>query len=154
MNIILTVDNQVIIDMNLDTSLLPRLLQGCGGASVTQTVSKSTPMSKTQAQDLLSRIDEKSVIFLKQIAANNGTIAWGEMRKIFGIDDKEDTTSFTARYGKGITRALRNLLNNKSARLVWWNDEDWDWESKEPDTFEVYVDGPALQALREATEAS
>jgi hypothetical protein len=72
------------------------------------------------------------------------------MRNIFDIKEKDDTTSFTARYGKGITRSLRNVLNNKSARLIWWNDEDWPEESEEWDRCKVYIDGPALQALHDA----
>jgi hypothetical protein len=106
-------------------------------------------MSKAQAQVLLSRVDEKSQHFLKQLAANDGAITWGEMRKIFGIVEEDDWASFSAGYGKGITRALRNILQDKSARLVWRHDEDWN-ESQESDPCEVYIDGPALQALHEA----
>jgi hypothetical protein len=149
MNITLSVDGQVAIDMNVNTALIPKLLQSFGGAILAQAVPKSTPISKAQAQELLSRIDEKSVRFLKQLAANDGTISWGEMRKIFGIEKEEDWSSFSAGYGKGITRAVRHILADKSARLVWWIDEDWD-QSEESDPCEVYVDGPALQALRDA----
>jgi hypothetical protein len=150
MNITISVDGQVAVDVNVNTALIPKLLQGFGGSILAQAVPKSTPMSKAQAQELLSRIDEKSVHFLKQLAANDGTITWGDMRKIFDIKEIDDTTSFTARYGKGITRALRNILNNKSARLVWWNEEEWPDDTEEWDRCEVYIDGPALQALREA----
>jgi hypothetical protein len=149
MNITLSVDGQVAIHMNVNTALLPKLLQSVGGVHVAQAVPKSTPVSKKQMEELLSRIDAKSVHFLKTLAASEGTITWGEMRAIFGIEKEDDWSSFSAGYGKGITRALRHILQDRSARLVWWNDEDWD-ESEEYDPCEVYIDGPALQALREA----
>jgi hypothetical protein len=137
-------------DLNLSTALAPKSLRSLDAAIIAQTGSRSTPMSKGQAQELLSRIDPKSVELLTQIAANDGEITWGEIRSIFDIKEIGDTTSFTARYGKGITRSLRNLLNDKSARLIWWNDEDWSEESEEWDQCKVYVDGSALQALRDA----
>lgn len=152
MNITLAVDGQVVININLDTALIPKLLPSFGGAITAHHhhMSKSTPVSKAQMEELLSRIDTKSVQFLKQLAANNGSITWGEMRSIFGIDTTDDWTSFSAGYGKGITRALRNILQDKSARLIWWLDEEWDEEAEDWDPYHVYIDGPALQTLRQA----
>jgi len=41
------------------------------------------------------------------------------------------------------------LLLAKSARLVWWNDSDKTWEEDNKDPAFLYVDGSALQALRQ-----
>jgi hypothetical protein len=147
MNLVLSVDGQVVIDMNVNTALVPKLFQTLGGELVAHSIPKSTTVSKVQMQALLSRIDLKSVHFLKQLAANNGSITWGEMRAIFGIEKKKDWSAFSAGYGKGITRALRHILQDKSARLVWWVDEDWD-DEVDWDSCLVHIDGPALQALR------
>jgi hypothetical protein len=153
MNIELRVDGEAIIKMELNAALLSQLLTISLPALGAETIAKSTPMTKAQAQELLSRIDSKSAHFLKLIAANNGNITWGEMKDIFGITD---WTAFSAGHGKGITRALRHILDNKSARLLWWNDAEWkdeegnDLDPSEQDSCPVYIDGAALHALQEA----
>jgi hypothetical protein len=149
MDIEIKMDGKVLVKMNLNPSLLAALLRGTSLKAVAHGVPKSTPATKAQIEDLLSRIDGKSVVFLKLIAGKNGMITWGEMRSIFGIEDEDDWSAFSASYGKGITRAFRHILGDKSARLVWWDDDAWDDEADELDSFEVYVDGAALQALRE-----
>lgn len=151
-NIVVTVDGQVAIDADINVPLIVRLLQRASAVTLTQSVPKSTPISTDQARELLARVDEKSAHFLKQLAANGGKMTWGEMRKLFGINDVQETSAFTNRYGKGITRALRHLLGDKSARLVWWDDFEWVWDDLDKvDAYKVYIDGPALLALQEAT---
>jgi hypothetical protein len=138
---------------SMGTTLIPKLLRSASAETEGLPVSKSTSMTKMQAEELLSRIDAKSAHFLRQLAANSGSITWGEMRDVFGIEDEDDWSAFSAAFGKGVTRALRHILQDKSARLMWWNDDDWA-EAEEKGTldhFKVYVDGPALNALREAT---
>jgi hypothetical protein len=117
---------------------------------VSSAVAQSTTMTTAQVADLLSRIDPKSVHFLKQLAANNGAITWGDTRTIFGIADNDDWSSFSAGYGKGITRAMRHMLGDKSARLVWWKHTKQQWDD-DPDSVVLRVDGPTLHALRQAT---
>jgi len=151
-NIVLTVDGQIAIDADINLPLIIKLLRGASVAALIQRVPKSTPISTDQARELLARVDEKSAHFLKQLAANGGEMTWGEMRKLFGIGDVQETSAFTNRYGKGITRALRHLLGDKSARLVWWDDFEWVWDDLDKvDGYKVYMDGPALRALQEAT---
>jgi hypothetical protein len=146
------IDGQSLVNMELNETLLTRLL---GSVTAPIAVARSTPITLAQTEALLSRIDGRSVQFLKQIAANNGKIAWGEMRRIFGITNGTDSgwSEFSASYGKGITRALRHLTGDKSARLVWWDDAEWPNGSAAGswDSCNVYVDGPALESLRSAT---
>jgi hypothetical protein len=101
--------------------------------------------------DLLSRIDQKSVHFLRAIAADpNGSISWQEMRKIFGLS-KTDWSGYSRSYGKGITRAFRHALGgHKSAKLIWWDDAAWDTHEWDDPACKVFIDGGALAALRAA----
>ena len=116
-------------------------------------VPRSTPMTGEQARELLSKVDSKSARFLRQIAANGGKITWDDMRSIFGIAKKDDWNAYALSYGKGITRAFRHLLQNRSARLVWWIDKDWSTEPWGSDLVAVYIDGPALQSLKSVIES-
>lgn len=143
-------DGHTIVKMELELERLVKLLKGEADQIQTMTtLSKSTPMTKSQAEELLSKVDPKSARFLRQIAANNGSITWDAMREIFGIEKNDDWNAYALSYGKGITRAFRHLLQSKSARLVWWIDEDWEKEPWGSDLVAVYIDGPALQALQE-----
>ena len=56
--------------------------------------------------------------------------------------------------GKDIAKAARPVLHDKSARLVWRNEHEWiGLEKGEDVACRLHVDGPALQALKEATAA-
>ena len=147
MNIEILVDGEAALKLEINETLLKRFLQVHPSNTDAAKVAQSTSLTKAQAEELLSRIDTKSVLFLKQIAANNGSITWSEMMSIFNIDEWR---SFSSAHGKGITRALRHILNDKGARLIWWKDEEWEDKEVE-DLCRVYVDGEALQALRDAT---
>ena len=150
MNIEMVVDGRslVKIDVNLATLVLALResvkKEERGGA-------ESTPANKSQMRELLSRIDQKSVAFLRRIAASeDGSITWTQMREVFAIKQADDWSAYSGSFGKGMTRAYRNILGDRSARLVSWNEADWteyDWDS---DMCNVYVDGPALVALRAA----
>jgi hypothetical protein len=148
MRLELKIEDQVIVKAEIDISALLPLLQttthssGAAPSAVTQSI----VMTVEQVTDLLSRVDPKSAEFLKKIGENNGTISWGDTRAIFGIEAAGDWSAFASSYGRGITRAVRYVTGIKSARLVWWNNPDWDEEN--PDPFTLHVDGPALQALR------
>jgi hypothetical protein len=150
MNVEVRIDGVVLVKMEVNPAGLSNLLRGSALGVESHTIPKSTPVTKAQIEELLSRIDARSARFLKQIGVNNGTITWGEMRAIFDIKDEDDWSSFSAGYGKGITRALRHILKDKSARLVWWIDSEWN-ENDDWDPCKVYVDGAALQALRQAS---
>jgi hypothetical protein len=104
---------------------------------------KSYALTPPQAEQLLRNVDPKTADFLKAIAQGNGEIKFGEMQKIFGI---KEWTDFTTRFGKGLTRALRHLTDNSSAKLLWWDDEEWKSETDKEGP--VYIDGPALKSLR------
>ena len=55
------------------------------------------------------------------------------MKTIFETG-KDDWSAYSAGYGKGITRALRHILDTKSARLIWWRDEEIGGLRKRMDT--------------------
>ena len=150
MQIQVIVDGQTVLDAALDLDKL--LGHGSGDSIVAQivagrTVPKSTPISKEQAQELLSRLDPKTVTFLKQLAINGGKMTWSQMRTLFKIPQQGDTKAFTAHYGKGLTRSLRNITGDPSANLIFWDDDEWVDENKF-DALYVYCDGPALAALQ------
>ncbi|CAA9533259.1 MAG: hypothetical protein AVDCRST_MAG31-2588 [uncultured Sphingomonas sp.] len=104
---------------------------------------KSFPISPAQAQQLLRKVDAKTVDFLRVLAEKQGEVSFGEMKKIFGIKEWSD---FSTRYGKGLTRALRHLTDNSSATLLWWVDDEW--KSNDDAEGPIYVDGTALKSLR------
>jgi hypothetical protein len=129
----------------------PELLRGLlGDQAVVTVIPKSTPITSDEAEELLKRVNATSRDFLRKIARNGGRMLWGEMRKLFSIEDQKDTTAYHNGPGKGITRALRAVTGNKKARLLWWTDADWVDEDRY-DLAPVYIDGPALDALRVAS---
>jgi hypothetical protein len=166
-NLEIIIDGKPLLKAEIDFSLFRNLLHGTpvpfempkstpastpmSPAAVPFEVPKSTPMSPAEITDLLSRIDPKSVTFLKQIGANNGTITWAATRVILGIEDPENWKAYSGGLGKGITRAMRKILGDESARLVWWDDNDPRWESSPEDKDQalLYVDGPALKSLQQ-----
>jgi hypothetical protein len=150
MNIEINVEGQVLVKMEIDLSLLPGLLDRAdSGAQLSP--SRSTPASRDQMEELLRRVDPRSAQLLRSIAASKGgSISWVRMRQIFGIRSKSNWAAYSGSHGKGITRALRNILNNRSARLIWWNDNDWDSNDWDSAKCAVYIDGPALVSLRAA----
>jgi hypothetical protein len=148
MNIAINVEGHVLITMMVDLAVLPKLLGTAAAPQLVAADHRSTAATKEQMEELLTRIDSKSVDFLKAIArSRNGSVTWLKMRQIFRIRAKSDWNSYSGSYGKGITRAFRHILKSKTARLIWWNDDEW---TDETDSFRVHMDGPALRSLREA----
>jgi len=144
-------DGHTVVKVEIEIEKLAKLFKGeINQLQTMASIPTSTPMTKLQAEELLSKVDPKSARFLRQIAANNGSISWDAMREIFGIAKKDDWNAYALSYGRGITRAFRHLLQSKSARLVWWIDDDWKNEPWGSDLVAVYIDGPALKALQEA----
>lgn len=144
----LLLDGRCVVKVDLNLPLLVQALQSSVGKQVN---ARSTPATEAQMRDLLSRIDPRSVEYLKGIARNaDGTITWKNMRLIFGIEKENDWSAYSGSFGKGITRAYRKILGNQTAKLVWWNDADWDEADWDDDMCAVFVDGPALEALRAA----
>ncbi len=151
MNFEIFVDGQPLVKLDFNLPVLARVLKdSANGQDVAD--AESTPATEDQMEDLLSRIDERSAQFLKAIAASEtGSISWKRMREIYGIKKEDDWGAYSGSFGKGITRAYRNILGSKTARLVCWNDDVWAVEEWDSDLCCVYIDGPALTALRAAT---
>lgn len=136
----------VKVDLNL-----PMLFQALQTSVRKEANARSTPATEAQMRDLLSRIDPRSAEYLKAIARNaDGTMTWKDMRPIFGIEKAEDWPAYSGSFGKGITRAYRKILGDPTAKLVWWNDADWEDVDWDDEMCAVFVDGPALDALRAA----
>ncbi len=147
MNIEMFVDGQLLVKTDLDFPLLLKVIADAARQHASE--SKSTPATESQMKDLLSRIDQRSVEYLNTIAASeDGSITWHKMREIFGIKKENDWAAYSGSFGKGITRAYRKILNDKSARLIWWIEADWDEYEWDSDMCCVSIDGPALSALR------
>jgi hypothetical protein len=149
MTINILIDGKSIVKIDLDADALIKAIRAAmtGGDTF-----QSTPASVEQMKQLLARIDERSVSFLKALASSKeGSLSWAEMRKIFGIKEEDNWNAYSGSFGKGITRAYRNILGDKTARLVWWIDKDWEEYDWDDDLCCVYVDGQALQSLRSIT---
>ena len=142
MELDISIDGKKIATLTVDRAALARVLATASDADDTF----STPMTPRNAKDLLSRIDPKSVELLTAIAnSDNGRIMWGDVKEILDIEEWKD---FSRRYGKGITRAFRHILDDGDARLIHWDDDDWEGDEDEWDDCEMWVDGQALESLR------
>lgn len=148
MNLEMVIDGQRLVKVEINLPLLKRVIREA--IREQEAGFKSTPATDVQLRELLSRVDPKSAKFLNSIAmSDNGSITWAKMREIFGIKD-DDWTAYSSSFGKGITRAYRKILENNSARLIWWDDDTWDVDNGDSPANLVYIDGPALTALRVA----
>jgi len=150
MNVEILVEGQSLVKIDLNLSVLMRVFREATGNDGISNA-KSTPGTEMQLRELLSRIDQRSVQFLKALAASeSGSITWTKMRGIFGIEEESDWVAYSGSFGKGITRAYRNIMGDKTAKLVWWIDSEWEDQDWDSENCSVYVDGPALVALRAA----
>ena len=62
-------------------------------------------MTKAQAQQLLSRVDTTCAEFLERLAADRGTLTWGETKALFEVRNWE---AFATGPGKQIAREVRD----------------------------------------------
>lgn len=149
MNLELLVNGEAVVKMEINTTLLSQLLQLKVSPAGAAELAKSSPLTKAQAEALLSQVDKKCAEFLKRVAANQGVLTWGETKALFNVKDWD---AFTSGPGKTLARATRHVLHDKSARLVWRIEHEWEGlEKGEDEVCMLHVDGAALQALREAT---
>jgi hypothetical protein len=149
MNLELRLNGETIAKMEIDAALLSRILQWKAAPGHAAEPAKSSPLTAAQAEELLSQVDEKCGQFLTRIAAGDGVLTWGETKALFKIKDWD---AFASGPGKALARAVRRVLDDKSARLVWRIEHEWEGlEKGEDEVCMLHVDGPALQALREAT---
>jgi hypothetical protein len=144
MNIELRVDGEVIVRMDVNAGLLAQLVAMNGEAKSI----RSTPLTASQAERLLATLSKKNADLLRRIAENDGWITWGEVKQLYGA---RDWSAFKAGAWKEITQASRDVLNDKSASLVWRNESEWEGlDEGENEICKIHVDGAALIALREA----
>ncbi|MCA0422181.1 MAG: hypothetical protein LCH61_02465 [Proteobacteria bacterium] len=146
MNIRIIAEGEMVANINVDLVKFAALLSAVARKPSTGP-QRSADISVRQVEELLGRLDAKSVLLLKRIAENDGEASWAEMQEIYGLDEY-DWSGFSSRYGKGITRSLRNITGVKSDILLFWDDEEWpenDWSEAK-----VYIDGSALRALKDA----
>jgi hypothetical protein len=145
----LLVNGEAVVKMEINANLLSQIFQLNVSPAGAAEPAKSSPLTKAQAETLLSQVDEKCADFLKRVAANQGVLTWGETKALFHIKDWD---AFASGPGKTLARAVRHVLHDKSARLVWRTEHEWEGlEKGEDEVCMLHVDGAALQALREAT---
>lgn len=150
MNLELRMNGEAVVKMEINATLLSQLLQAKASAAGAEPA-KSSPLTREQAEALLAHVDERCAEFLGRIAANQGELTWGETKALFKI---ADWAAFASGPGKSLARAVRHILQDKSARLVWRMEHEWEGlEKGEDEVCMLHVDGAALQALREATGA-
>jgi hypothetical protein len=149
MNLELLVNGEAVVKMEINANLLSQIFQLNVSPAGAAEPAKSSPLTKAHAETLLSQVDEKCADFLKRVAANQGVLTWGETKALFHIKDWD---AFASGPGKTLARAVRHILHDKSARLVWRTEHEWEGlEKGEDEVCMLHVDGAALQALREAT---
>jgi hypothetical protein len=150
MNLEIKLDGQTLVNIDINTQLAARAGREFRAPLPEATHSwRSTPMTVPQARELLSKIDPKSKVFLLELARKDGTLSWRDMRAIYELDAEAEWSVYSRGWGKGITRALRFIMKDNSAKLVWWNDDQWDeLEEDDVDRGLVHIDGPALAALQ------
>lgn len=141
MRIELSIDGTSVVKIDIDRDELISRLFDPSERQTRQAVF-STPITTVQARDLISRLNPKTVMFLRELAKAGGSISWANIQAIFGVTEWKE---FSNSYNRGITRALRNITKDSGAWLVNWNDKEWA-EGNE----RVFIEGPALEALREA----
>jgi len=144
MNIELRLDGEVVVRMDVNAGLLAQLVAMNSEAKNI----RSTPLTTSQAERLLATLSKKNADFLRIIAANDGWITWGEAKQLHEV---RDWPAFKAGGWKEITQAMRDILNDKSASLLWRNEREWEGlDEGENEICKIRVDGAALIALREA----
>src|SRR5271169_4272420 len=157
MNLELRLNGEIIGKLEIDASLLSQMLQmtvsPAPDAAAPKNSARSAPhssaLANAQAEELLRQVDKTSAELLTRIAANHGALTWGETKALFELKDWE---AFTSGPGKAILRAVRHILHDKSARLIWRNEHEWEGlEKGEDEVCRLHIDGTALEALREAT---
>ncbi|WSG95350.1 hypothetical protein U8P76_23565 [Rhizobium johnstonii] len=140
----LSLNGVAVVKAEIDAQKIQGLL---GTALRAVSVPQSTPMSVEQARELLSRINEKSAVFLRRVAENNGHATWAEMQSIFGYKGT-NWTDFSNSHNRGINTALGSILGTPGCKLVSWDDDEKEWKSEGWSEGRVYIDGEALRALR------
>lgn len=143
MNIQIFADGKPFVNAEVDFATLMKIV--AGATTDSKVTARSTPATVEQMEAVLSSIDPRSAQFLREIASDpQGSILYSRMEEIFGIDE---WSAFSRSFGRGITRAFRSALQQKTAKLFWWDENKWDDDDDE--THLVFVDGPALAALRQ-----
>ena len=157
LNLELRLNNEAVAKLEINASLISRLLQAVVSPAAEPAQAKSppkhaplsSPLTRAQAEDLLGQVDKASAEFLKRIAANHGALTWGETKALFDLRDWE---GFSSGPGRAILRTVRHVTQDKAARLIWRIEHEWEGlEKGEDEVCRLHVDGAALQALREAT---
>ncbi len=117
--------------------------------AVERVAPKSSPLTGAQALELLGFVNRPCAEFLSRLAANRGELSWRDTKGLFDIQNYE---AFAAGPGQDIARAMRHILRDKSAQLVWRDEREWGRLADDDDEGRLLcVNGSALQALREAT---
>jgi hypothetical protein len=149
-NLEIRLDGETLAKLEIDVTQLSRLLPSTTHVPMARPSGPlSSPMTKAQAQQLLSRVDTTCAEFLERLAAQRGMLTWGETKALFEVRNWE---AFATGPGKQIAREVRHVLQDKSARLVWRIDQAWEeLETGGDEAIRLHIDGPALTALREAT---
>jgi hypothetical protein len=149
-NLELRLDGETVAKLEIDATQLSRLLPSTTRVPMPHPGAPlSSPMTKAQAQQLLSRVDITCAEFLERLAADRGMLTWAETKALFAVRNWD---AFATGPGKQIAREVRHVLHDSSARLVWRIDQAWEeLERGEDEACRLHIDGPALTALREAT---
>ncbi|MGO7638256.1 hypothetical protein [Rhizobium leguminosarum] len=133
-----------VVKADIDAPKIKALL---GSALRSFSIPKSVPMTVDQARELLTRVHERSAVFLRRIAENNGYATWSEMQSIFGYKGT-NWNDFSNSHNRGINTALGSILKTPGCKLVHWDDDETEWKDKTWADGRVYIDGEALKSLR------
>ena len=89
-NLELRLDGETVAKLEIDATQLSRLLPSTMHVPMVHpSVPLSSPMTKAQAQQLLSRVDTNCADFLERLAADRGMLTWGETKALFEVRNWE-----------------------------------------------------------------
>jgi hypothetical protein len=139
--------------IEIDGGLLLKLLGGDGAATAaTKAPHKSAAIDSTQASDLLVRAEKPMRHFLSRLVEEGGALTWGETKLAF---DVKSWAEFAEGPLKKLEKALHRITGEKDSVLVWRVEPEWiGLEKGEDEPCRLYVDGPALTALKTALAAA
>lgn len=149
-NLELRLDGHTVAKVEIDTDLLRRLIGVAAPArnGAAEAPHKSAALTTPQARDLLKHAGKPMADFLSRLVEEHGAITWGEAKQTF---DVRTFAEFAEGPLKKLEKSVHRLGGEHNSPLIWRVEHEWiGLEKGEDEVCRLHIDGPALEALREA----
>jgi len=142
-------EGQTVARIDIDAALLLKLLGGAGvSVEAASAPHKSASISAAQAGELVGRADKPMRQLLSRFAEEDGALTWGETKLAANVKSWPD---FAEGPLKKLEKALHRITGEKNSLLIWRIESEWiGLEKGEDEPCRLYIDGPALGALKTA----